>query len=319
MIAFTQGNYGRAAAEFETALKLSPSLWSAKAFLGMCRLRQGETSEGQRLLESSISHIEDRILRNQAGLELINSYTETGTGYKAAALFNQLEARDPTNIELLYSSYRIYSRLAAQSLHKLSTVGKDSARLHEILAQSLVVQERYPEAIEEYRKAEERDPHLAGLHLEIGQAILAQGHTEATAQEAAKQFMTELDEGPDKAQAAFELGRISYEHSDLRDASRWFTKAIEFSPRFAEAHAALGRVFAKDGNSTQAIKELERAVQEAPDDRTVHYDLAQLYKKEMRMADAEREFKIFRELSESDNSPKPSVENNRPNTINADH
>jgi hypothetical protein len=52
-------------------LRLSPSLWSAKAFLGMCQIRLGAIREGQDLLESSVAHVPDNNLRNQAGLELI--------------------------------------------------------------------------------------------------------------------------------------------------------------------------------------------------------------------------------------------------------
>src|SRR6185437_11392426 len=155
--------------------------------------------------------------------------------------------------------------------------GHDSARVHEILGQSMMAQERYPQAIQEYSKAIERNGRLAGLHLQLGQAILAE-------------FRTELEINPGDAEAAYQLGEISYERSDWDEAKRWLLKAVELRPKFAEAHAALGRVLAEQGDQASAIQHLEMAVAEAPDNAMAHYHLAQLYKKAGRTNDADREF-----------------------------
>src|SRR2546426_12087386 len=41
VIAFTEKDYAQACQEFQAALKLQPSLWNARAFLGMSELRLG--------------------------------------------------------------------------------------------------------------------------------------------------------------------------------------------------------------------------------------------------------------------------------------
>lgn len=305
MVAFTQGDYQKAAEQFKTALSQSPSLWSAKAFLGMCQIRLGLIAQGQASIEASLTHVQDNRLRNQAGLELIRAYSESGEIEKGAPVIKVLRDRDPDNEDVLYSAYRVYSALAAAALQKLGADGHDSARVHEILGQSMMAQERYPQAIQEYSKAIERNGRLAGLHLQLGQAILAESRTEENRQKAAKEFRTELEINPGDAEAAYQLGEISYEWSDWDEAKRWLLKAVELRPKFAEAHAALGRVLAEQGNQASAIQNLEMAVAEAPDNAMAHYHLAQLYKKAGRTNDADREFDSFRKLSARNKTLSP--------------
>ncbi|MGH9612872.1 MAG: tetratricopeptide repeat protein, partial [Bryobacteraceae bacterium] len=251
-------------------------------------------------LEVSLAHVQDNGLHTQAGLELIRTYSESGEIEKAVPVIKALRDRDPGNEDILYSAYRVYSTLAAAALQKLSTDGHDSARVHEVLGQSMMAQERYSQAIQEYSKAIERNGRLAGLHLQLGQAILAESRTEENRQRAAKEFRAELEINPGDAEAAYQLGEISYELSNWDEAKRWLLKAVELRPKFAEAHAALGRVLAQQGDQAGAIQHLEMAVAEAPDNAMAHYHLAQLYRKAGRGNDADREFDSFRKLSARD-------------------
>jgi tetratricopeptide (TPR) repeat protein len=308
MVSFTKGNYKRAAQEFKTALGLSPSLWSAKAFLGMCQIRLGAIREGQDLLESSVAHVLDNNLRNQAGLELIRSYSNGGEPHKAVPVIRLLEERDPSNSEVQYSAYQIYSTLAASALEKLSSAGGDSARVHQVLAQSLMVQEKYSQAVAEYSKALERDPHLSGLHMGKGEAILAEGHTEENRRKAGDEFAAELEISPDNADAVFQLGQLCYESSDFSGARRWLMQAITLRPNFPEAHMTLGLILVQTGNQERALDEFRLAVKQAPNNRMAHYHLAQLYQKSGRAEEADGEFQIFRKLSDSQNVKKPPVE-----------
>ncbi len=308
MVSFTQRNYRRAAQEFKTALSLSPSLWSAKAFLGMCQIRLGAVREGQDLLESSVAHVPDHILRNQAGLDLVRSYSKEGELHKALLVIRLLEERDPSNPEVQYSAYQLYSALAASALEKLSSAGQDSARVHQVLAQSLMIQEKYSQAIGEYSKALERDPHLSGLHLGKGEALLAESHTGENRRKAGDEFTAELEVNPENADAVYQLGQLCYENSDFGGAQHWLMQAITLRPNFPEAHVTLGLVLVQIGKEETALDEFRLAVKQSPDNRMAHYHLAQLYKKSGRADEADREFNVFRKLSDSPNVKKPSVE-----------
>jgi Tfp pilus assembly protein PilF len=311
MVLFTRGDYKSAAQEFQTVLELSPSLPSAKAFLGMCQIRLGAVRRGQDLLESSVTHVPDNTLRNQAGLELIGSYLNAGELHKAVPVIRLLEEHDPSNPEVQYSAYQLYSALAANALEKLSSSGAGSARVHQVLAQSFMAQEKYAQAVEEYSKALERDPSLSGLHLGRGQAILAEGRTGENRQKAADEFTTELNVNPENADAAYQLGQLYYESSHFDEARAWLTQAVKLRSHFPEAHVALGLILMQTGDETAAFNEFQQAVKQAPDDRMAHYHLAQLYQKSGRKEEANREFDYFRKLSDSQSAKKPLVETDR--------
>lgn len=308
MVYFTQEEYGKAAQEFKNALAVSPSLWNAKVFLGMCQLHLGAADDGQRLIGSSLDHISNSHLRNQAGLELIRSYVDAGEPRKAVPIVNLLEDRDPTDAEVEYSAYQLYSALAARALEQLSSIGEDSARIHQVLAQLFMTQEKYPQAIQEYVKAIKRNPHLPGLYLGKGEAELAAGATEENRRQAANDFNAELAINPGSADAAFQLGQLRYGASDLNGASQFLMRAMALRPTFTEAHIAMGLVLARMGNEDAALAEFELAAKQDPNNRMAHYHLSQLYKKHGRTEEADRELKLFRRLSESQNAKKPSVE-----------
>ena len=83
-------------------LSISPSLWNARAFLGMCRLHLEAAAEGRNLIEESLPYITDNNLHVRAGLDLVNSYTDSGMIEKAEPILKQLEQLDPSNAEVLY-------------------------------------------------------------------------------------------------------------------------------------------------------------------------------------------------------------------------
>ena len=57
---------------------------------------------------------------------------------KAAATVSTLRSLYPTNAEVLYASYRIYSDLAGEAMLSLSLVAPNSARMHQVMAHELV-------------------------------------------------------------------------------------------------------------------------------------------------------------------------------------
>jgi tetratricopeptide (TPR) repeat protein len=302
MVEFTQYDYAGAVRQFRAALALSPSLWGAQAFLGMCELRLGNIPDGRRLIESSLPHVADRTLRSQSGLALIESYTASSEYAKAFPALELLRHSDPTNTDVLYMSYRVNSELAAASLHDLNAIAPDSVRVHEVLAQNLMAQERYEAAVAEYHKALERGPRLQGLHYELGQAILAVAPTAENRERAMREFLAELEINPRDADSTFKLAEIAYTRSDLKKARELYLRSVGLRPSFGEAEIGLGKVLADDGDETSAISHLELGIKLKPEDKTAHYRLARLYRGKGRTSDAEREFAVVRQLSDREQS-----------------
>jgi tetratricopeptide (TPR) repeat protein len=208
-----------------------------------------------------------------------------------------------------YAAYQLYSALAANALEKLSSAGQDSARLHQVLAESLMTEDKYSQAVKEYAKALQRDSRLPGVHLGMGEALLAEDHGGAeNRRKAADEFTAELGIAPDNADAAYQLGQLYYEDSDFSGARKWFAQALTLRPNFPDAHVAFGRILVRTGDEVAALKEFTLAVSQAPNNRMAHYHLAQLYKKNGRTEEAGRELDVFRQLSSSQALRKPSVE-----------
>jgi tetratricopeptide (TPR) repeat protein len=297
VIAFTRSEYEEAVGAFGAALKIQPSLWSAQALLGICKIRLGDGKEGRSLLERSLPHLEDVRLRAQAGLELIQSYSESGDLEKAVPVLQALRRANPADAQTLYTAFRTYSDLAAAALQSLAKVAPDSGRIYQVLAQNFMSQENYGAAIAEYRKALQIDPRLAGGHFELGQAILARSASDEARVEAEKEFLAELELNARDANSSYELGEIAYQRSDFETALHWYSRAVELRPQFVEARVAMGKVLAAEGRPETALGHLSEAVRLAPENKVAHYRLAQVYRQLGRFADAEAERQAFERLS----------------------
>jgi tetratricopeptide (TPR) repeat protein len=152
LVAFRKNEYAQASREFEAALSLKRTLWNAEAFLGLCEDRLGRVSRAQTHLESSLPHLRDESLRTQVGLDLVNILRKEGNVSKSVAVLDALSQADPRNAEVLYTAYRTYSDLAAHALSDLAAYAPESARLHQVLAETLMNQNDYPRAIQSTRK-----------------------------------------------------------------------------------------------------------------------------------------------------------------------
>jgi tetratricopeptide (TPR) repeat protein len=307
MVLFTQGHFDRAAINFKAALARSPSLWNAKAFLGMCEIRLGRADQGRSDIESALPKLTDKLLRRQAGLDLINSYADEGREDRAAQIIESLRYDEPDSPDFLFAAYQVHSALASAALQKLSQVAPDSARVHQVLGDDMLIQENYPGAINEYRAALKIDPRLTGAHLSIGRALLAQGGMAQNTSTAENEFQAELAVDRGNANALFELGQIAYRRGNEETAEAFFSKSVERRPSFSDAHIALAKISSDHNRDAEAIEHLQTALKSAPNNQTAHYRLAQLYRKSGDSAKAAQQFEIARRLAELNNYKTPTT------------
>jgi tetratricopeptide (TPR) repeat protein len=307
MVQFTQAQYQDARSNFEAALTRSPALWNAHAFLGMCQIRLGDAAQGQAEIANAFDHITDKNLRTQAGLELVNSYLNSGLTQEAAVRIELLKRDNPGNPDVLYAVYRIHSALATEALQELSRSAPESARVHQVLGDAMLAQENYKRAIEEYREALQRDPHLPGAHLGIAQALLSQTRDKQTQLSAEKELNEELALDPGNPDALFRLGQIVYDRGELDKAADLFNQSLKRRPQFADAHIALAKTYSDRNQDGEALNHLQQAVEAAPDNRAAHYRLAQLLKKSGQNAKAEEQFAAARKLEASEHPSSAPV------------
>ena len=299
LIAFTQANYQEAAENFRLALKIRPQLWNAQALLGLSELHLGATRDAQHRLEEAFSHLEETNLRVQVGAALVQLDYEMGKLDEALSATDTLIKLAPKNPDVLYMMYRLHSTFAANALATLAKVGPDSARLHEVLAESHANDNDLSGAISEYQRALVLDPKLPGLHFELGEAILRNGVDEASQQKAEEQFVLALAENPFDPHAEFELGQIGFMRSNLPAALQHYSRAVELQPEMVDAQLALGKVLNEMKQPQEAVKHLLVAIQLDPENSSAHYQLAQAYRSLDQRDDARREMNTFLQLRKS--------------------
>jgi len=299
VISYAEKDYKQASEEFRAALQFQPSLWNAKAFLGMSELRQAHPTTAQPLLEESFDHLADANLKSQVGMDLISLDYQSADPDRAVEVLRALLRIEPTTPAVLYTAYRTYSDLAARSLSNLAQTAPDSPQMHQILAQASASQDDYAGAIAQYRKALEADPQLPEIHYELGEAILANSQAEPARAEAEKEFKLSLAGDPNNAYDEYMLGEIAWLRSQPEDALAHYTRALDFQPAFVDAHIAAGKALTVLGRPGEALEQLRKAVELDPRNEVAHYRLAQAYRKLGRSDDAAREAAAFRKLRDS--------------------
>lgn len=309
MIAYRRGKYLEAKDAFSTALRIKPQLTDAKAFLGLSELATGESKEGEALIRETFPRIANKGLKLDAGVALVRLHEAAHSLDSVVEIVRDLEAMAPDNSEVLYLAYRVYSGLAAQAIDSLQQRG-DSARVHQILAQSAVTQDDFPGAIKEYRLAIEADPHLPGIHYELGRTILTNGQDESALQQAKSEFEFEIAANPGDAESEFELGEVYRLTSESVKAESCYRRALELRPTLGAAHLALAGILSASGKNEEALGHYVEAVRLDANDETAHYKLAQAYRAAGKVQEANDQMAKFLKLKQARDAAHP-LPNNR--------
>src|SRR4029077_19351916 len=173
VLLFFRGDYALAIPELQAALKLKPTLWKVEALLGMAQKRSGNVSAAITNLEQSFPKLEEKDIQIEVGMELVEIYSGTNDLDKAARIVDLLRNKYPTDVGVLYASYRIHSDLAGESMLSLSLVAPRSGQMHQIMAHELAKQGQMEAAIGNFREGLRVDPKLPGVHFELAEALNA--------------------------------------------------------------------------------------------------------------------------------------------------
>jgi tetratricopeptide (TPR) repeat protein len=297
VVLFFQGQYASAIPQLRTALKLKPSLWKIQALLGMGEKRTGDISDGLHDLEEAFPKIRDQKIRIEAGMELIEIYSGAGDLDKAAAIVADLRKSDPTNESVLYTAYRVYSDLAAESIISLSVVDPNSARMQQAMAHELAKRGNTPEAIEHYRAAIKVDPQLPGIHFELAEMLNTLSTAEGR-EEAEKEYKAALESNPMDEQSECRLGDMALLRDDLKEANERYSRAIRLQPGDPEAKIGLAKVFMTMDELQNAEPLLQQAIKLDPTSALAHFRLSAVYRQSGRSADAKHEFEEYQKYKE---------------------
>lgn len=294
---FFQGDYGKAVPQLRTTIKLHPKLWKIQALLGISEKRLGQASAAETDLEQSFPQLQEAKIRIQAGLELIEVYYAESQLEKAAGVAAVLRQLDPTNPDIIYTAYRIYSNLAGENLLAMAMVAPKSARMHQIMAQEMARQGNTEGAIAHYREAIKMEPRLPGLRFELAEALnLSASPSDQEQVEA--EYKAALADNPFDEKAECRLGDIALRASDLEVARAHYKRALELAPDDAEASLGMGKTLTQMRRMAEAEPYLKRAAQLEPFTAVTHYRLSLVYRAAGRTAEAQRELAEFQRLKD---------------------
>lgn len=292
VLLFFEGKYQEAIPELRAALKLQSNLWKIQALLGSGEQRTGDLTAARADLEQAFPNLQDEKIRVQTGMELIELYSDSGDLGKAASTATTLREMKPTDEAILYTSYRVFSDLANESLLSLSIVAPNSARMHQAMAHELAKQGNNAAAIENFRAALKIDPNLPGLHSELAE-MLNVSSVPAEKEEAEVEYKKALEVNPFDEQAERRLGEIATRKNDLKDADDRLTRALQLRPDDSEADIDLAKVLMAMNEPQKAAPLLEHAIQLDPTSAVAHFRLSTVYRQTGRTADARHEIEEY--------------------------
>jgi tetratricopeptide (TPR) repeat protein len=291
--AFNQGRYSVALVNLKVAAK-NPGDKEARAFLALTEAALGNCKAALPGLISVAPANKD--LYRLASLAAVKCYSSTGDAAKTYALLATLEHQFPNDPDVLYVVAKLHMKAFNEATFAMFQRTPSSFRVHELSGEIFEVENRYSDAVAEYRKAIDLNPNAPELHFRLGRAILLQSHSPESLKQAAAEFNSELKLSPEDGACEFQLGQIAQVQGNTAAAKPHFERAVALSPTFVQALIALGKLNSQQKEYEQAINLLSRAAQLQPANESAHYALLTAYRDSGQMERAKQEKAILDKL-----------------------
>ena len=202
---------------------------------------------------------------------------------------------DPKNVDALYYLNKLGAVLAQQEFARLYAAAPDSARVHQLLAESLHQQEDSAGEERELRAAYQRDPKSVAVLNALGDLLRAQSRPEA-----ALPFYAQAEKlDPRSFDALYGLGACHVAAQKYALAIGYLTRAAEVDPSSSAALFALGETLLRDRQPERAEKLLRSVVAREPSQKQTWFLLAKALQQLGRKREAEEAFAHYRKLSQS--------------------
>jgi tetratricopeptide (TPR) repeat protein len=300
VLLFFQGNHAEAVPHLSTALQLQPDLWRVESLLGIAEKRTGNSRAAQDHLERAFTHLDDKKIQIQAGLELIELDSASAQFDKALAVATKLQEVEPQNPLILFVTYEISRQMTYQALLNMMVVAPDSAEMHMMMAGELGRQGDHTNSIAQYREALRLNPSISGAHYELAEQLRTSADPRLNAQ-AEDEYKAAIKANSYDAQSWRQLGAIMTAKGDFKAAEQDYKKALALQPKDSDAETGLAIVLISMNQMDEAMSLLESAVKEDPTNIVAHYRLSMLYRRAGRAPDAQHEMDAFQHYQDVKN------------------
>ena len=281
-------DYAKAAPHLRAAVTAKPDLWKIEALLGLAEWRLNDQNNARTHLTSALPHLKGEKVQREAGDALLQSYTATNELDKAADTVAVLLESDPTNPELLLTSYRFYSELANNAMITMALAAPNSPELHQAMAQELARHGQDDAAIANYREAIKLNPKLPSLHFELG-SLLYDSLDEKLQSQAQAELEAALALNPNDEKAHLMLGQDAVRRGDIKAAFDDESRAVELNPDDPDACTELAKTLLAMKQPEKARTLLVHALQLDAMNETAHYRLSTLDRQQGKADEAKQE------------------------------
>ena len=254
--AFYQEDYSRAVSLAEQYLKKYPRSTKARILLARAEMAQGKYEPAYKRLKEAV-------------------------------------AAEPGNMDALYYLGVVAGILSQSEYERLFALAPESARVHQLLAESHQVQENTAEAEREYRAALAANPRSVEVLVAFGDLKRSQSDFD----EAAKLYSRALEIEPRNYDGIYGLGVCHSFRQDHPRAMEYFRRALKIQPDSAPARLALGFSLTRTQQWAAAVTELRAAAALEPKMRQAYYLLGQSYQRLGRSQEVQEGFKKAEALS----------------------
>jgi tetratricopeptide (TPR) repeat protein len=248
----------------------------AQTFLGLTEAALGNCDAALPILLAADENHRD--LYRLANLAAAKCYS-TGNHYSQTfSLLDKLQRKFPNDADVLYLTAKLHMKAFNDATYAMFQHAPNSYRVHELSAEIFEVENRYGDAVAEYKKAIEMNPSAPDLHFRLGRALLLESHNPDSLKNASEAFQAELKVSPEDGACEFQLGQIAQVEGKRDDAKAHLERAVALSPNFVQALIALGKIDTQEKQFNRAIARLTRAVELQPSNETAHYALLTAYR-----------------------------------------
>jgi tetratricopeptide (TPR) repeat protein len=277
-----------------------PTVDSRRAESAASLAEGGRCAEALPLLARSTAHLADKQLQKRVGLDGVRCATLLQRWSALLDFTRALNQQFPRDPEVLYISIHAYSDLSNQAAKELAQTSPSSLPALEMDAEVNEMQGKWDQAAADYQKILEQNSRYPGIHFRMARLLLSRPDPAPDFRDQAKKHLQqELEIDPANAGAEYISGELARQSEDFAAAEQHFARASKLDPNFADAFVGLGMSLIAQKKYQQAIAPLESAVKLQPGSPVAHYGLGTAYARTGRKEDAERQFALQQQATES--------------------
>lgn len=263
-----QGKEQAAQAHFEKAVQLKPDSGAARANLAVNLSKLGENGAAEAQFKKAIT-LEPH--NYEANHDFGEFYVRAGNLKAAIPYLKEAARQDPSAYDNSYDLALAYEQTnqmkSAERLIHQMLARKDTAELHNLLAEAEEKLGDYVAAANEYERAAHLDPSESNI-FDWGSELLLHH----TVDPAIQVFSQGAEHYPDSPRLAVGLGIAYFLRGSYDDAVKALLKATDLTPADARAYYFLSKAYdMAPGQADDVIRHFERFSELQPQNARAHF------------------------------------------------